>query len=334
MNKERPNSTPADPASNEPSAARAESCTCCSGGREPDPTDDNLRTLRRLKDLSMAVAEKLARRILDEDAPQPVAQTAAPKEAPDEPADARTPRDKLPAATLAFQRAERGVRQNILLSNKLHDDRLAREMQKAAVSAEAEQRRRERRKRRVKRLAKEAIRRSAGDRAERLEKLDARIDEEDIDSDLGRLADSAIIARLLQDCGVAVPWDLWEGEHWAQEEIRLEPAGSAYAGWSPAAPPEPEPEEAEPPEPRPDEVEPVEAEPPRPEPLQPAAAEPAASAPERPESEPPKPEPDSPYEVRMKARLAMALCSGAWIRVLQTDPMLAGYVHSRLNNSS
>ena len=36
----------------------------------------------------------------------------------------------------------------------------------------------------------------------------------------------------------------------------------------------------------------------------------------------------------MKARLAMALRSGAWMQVLQTDPALASYVHSRLYNSS
>jgi hypothetical protein len=359
MNKERPNPTQADPASNEPSAARVESCTCCGGGREPDPTDDNLRTLRRLKDLAMAVAEKLAARILGEDVPHQAAQAAAPVEAPDELGDAPKPRDKLPAATLAFQRAEREVRQNILLSNKLHDDRLAREMQRQAMSTQAEQQRRERRKSQVKRLAREAIKRSTGDRAERLEKLDARIDEEDIESDIGRLADSAIIARLCRDCGVAVPWELWAGEHWAQDEIRLEPEGSAYAGWSPAAAPEPGPEEAEPveakpPQPEPPEakaeppaestperpepeaaaVEPVEAEPPRPEPLQPQAEDTPASAPERPQPEPVKLEPDNPHEARMKARLAMAMCSGAWIRVLQTDPMLASYVQSRLNDSS
>ena len=85
---------------------------------------------------------------------------------------------------------------------------------------------------------------SAGDRAERLEKLDARIDQEDIESDIGRIADSAIIARLCKDCGVAVPWDLWAGEHWAQEEIRRKPPGSAYAGWPPEAPPETGPVEA------------------------------------------------------------------------------------------
>ena len=119
-------------------------------------------------------------------------------------------------------------------------------------------------------------------------------------------------------------WELWGGEHWAQEEVRLEPPGSAYAGWPPAAPPEPGPEE----------VEPVEAKPPQPEPLQPEADESAASAPELPEPEPPKPEPDNPYEAGMKARLARAMRSGAWMQVLQTDQALAGYVRSRLNNSS
>jgi hypothetical protein len=110
-------------------------------------------------------------------------------------------------------------------------------------------------------------------------------------------------------------WDLWAGEQWALNEVRLKPPGSVYAGSLHTAPPEPE------------EVEPVEAEPPQPEPLQPKAEESAASAPKL-------PEPDSPYEAQMKARLAMAMRSGAWLRVLQTDHRLAGYVRSRLNNDS
>ena len=338
MNKERSKPAPADPASNEPAAARAESCTCCGGGREPDPTDDNLRALRRLRDLSLAVAAKLAARILDDDAGQPAAQAAAPEDAPDEPGDAPKPRSELPAAALAFQRAERGVRQCILLSNKLHADRLARETQVEAVSAKAEQQRRERRKSQVARLVKEAIKRDAGEWHERLQKLDARIDEEDIESDIGRIADSAIIARLCQDCGVEAPWKLWAGEHWAQEEVRRKVPGSPFA-----RPPVAEPEPAEMPEaePEPEEAKPEAAaakpeaaEPPEPEPLQSQAAEPAASAAEPPEPEPPRPEPDSPYETRMKARLAMAMHSGAWLQVLQTDPVLATYVRARLNNSS
>ena len=339
---ERPISPQADPARHDPSEARAESCTCCGGGREPDPTDDNLRALRRLRDLALAVAAKLAARILDNDAGHSAAQEAAPEDAPDEPGDAPKPRSELPAAVLAFQRAERGVRQCILLSNKLHDDRLARETQKEAVSAKAEQQRRERRKSQVARLVKEAIKRDPGEWHERLQKLDARIDEEDIESDIGRIADSAIIARLCKDCGVEAPWKLWAGEHWALEEVRRKPPGSVYGFMGdrpPAAPPEPGPEAVEPVE-----VKPPQPEPPQPEPLQPQADEPAASAPElpkpeppkpeRPEPEPPKPEPDNPYETRMKARLAMAMHSGAWLQVLQTDPVLATYVRSRLNNSS
>jgi hypothetical protein len=309
-----------DSVSHEPSAARAESCTCCGGGREPDPTDDNLRTLRRLGDLALAVAEKLAARILDEDAQQAAA--------PDEPGDAPKRHGQRSAAALAFQRIERGVRQCILLSNKLHDDRLARETQIAAASAKVEQQRRERRRSRVAHLVKEAIERDAeesgGDEYERLEKLDLRIDEEDIESDIGRIADSAIIARLCKDCGVEAPWKLWAGEQWALEEVRLKPPGSAYAGSPPAAPTEPGPQE----------VEPVGAKQSQPEPLHPKADEPAASAAKLPEPEPPRPEPDNPYEARMKARLAMALRSGAWMQALQTDPVLAVYVRSRLNNSS
>ena len=329
MNKERPNPTPADPARNEPAAARAESCTCCEGGREPDPTDDNLRALRQLRELAMAVAEKLAARILDEDAGHQAAPAAAPEDAPDEPGDEPKLRSELPAAALAFQRIERGVRQCILLSNKLHDDRLARETQTKAVSAKAEQQRRERRKSQVARVVKEAIRRKTGDTYDRLQKLDARIDEEDIETDIGRIADSAIIARLCQDCGVKAPWELWAGEHWALEEVRLKPAGSAYAGSPHAASPH-----TAPPEPGPDEVEPVEVKPPQPEPVQPEAEESAANAAKPPEPEPPGPEPDNSYQARMRARLAMALSSGAGVQALQTDPALAEYVRSRFNNSS
>jgi len=304
-----------DSVSHEPSAARAESCTCCGGGREPDPTDDNLRTLRRLGDLALAVAEKLAARILDEDAQQAAA--------PDEPGDAPKRHGQRSAAALAFQRSERGVRQCILLSNKLHADRLARETQTEAASAKAEQQRRERRRSRVAHLVKEAIERDAeesgGDEYERLEKLDLRIDEEDIESDIGRIADSAIIARLCKDCGVEVRWELWAGEQWAVDEVRLKPPGSAYAGSPHSASPESGTEEAKPSQP---------------EPLQPKADESAASAAKLPEPEPPRAEPATPYEARMKARLPMALRSGAWLQVLQTDQRLAGYVRSRLNNSS
>ena len=65
-----------------------------------------------------------------------------------------------------------------------------------------------------------------------------------------------------------------------------------------------------------------------------AAKNPSKQPEERPEPEPPKPEPGNPYEAGMKARLARAVRSGAWMQVLQTDQALAGYVRSRLNDSS
>ncbi len=318
MRKDHRHSPQAEPATPEPSAARTESCTCCSGGREPDPTDDNLRALRRLRDLALGVAEKLAARIMDDDVP------AAPETA----SEAPKPQDSLPAMVLAFQRAERGVRQSILLSTKLHADRLAWETQAEAMAAKVERERRQRRKNKIGRLVKEAIEcdaeESGEDSYERLEKLNARIDEDDIESDLGFLADSALVDRLCKDCGVEAPWEDWDGEHWAEEEVRDKPPGSVFAGARQSAAPEAGAEE----------IEPVEDEPPQPEPLQPKADEKAASAAEPPEPEPASPEPDNPRETMMKARLVMAMRSGAWLMALQMDPMLAEYVRQLLNNSS
>ncbi len=311
--------SPADPASPEPAAVRPESCTCCGGGREPDPTDDNLRSLRELKGLALAVARKLAARIVDDEAPPPVA-----AEAPATPRATPKPDPQFPAVVLGFQRAERAVRQSVLLSTKLHQDRLAWETNAEAAAAKRERERRERRKKHVERLVKEAIEHGSenlDEEFERREKLETRLDEDDIESDLGRLADSALVDRLCKDCGVEAPWDLWDGEHWALEEAQQEPPGSVFAAARRNAAPEPGPEA----------VEPVEAEPPEPEPLLPEVAEPAARAPE---PEPPKPEPDSPHEAQMKARLEMALRSGAWVMALQMDPILASYLHSRLLNSS
>ncbi len=320
MNSERPDPTPADPASPEPIAVRMERCSCCSGGREPDPTDDNLRATHRLRDLALAVAEKLAGQIVEAE----VRQAAAPEAAPDEPGDKPKTPGELSTVVLGFQRAERAVRQCILLSTKLYQDRLAWETNAEAAAAKVERERRQRRKSKVERLVKEAIEHGSenlDEEFERKEKLDARLDEDDIESDLGRLADSALVDRLCKDCGVEAPWDLWDDEHWALEEVELEPPGSVFAEARRNAPPEAEPEA----------VEPVEAGPPQAEPPQPEAEAPAASAPE---PEPPKPEPDTSFEAQMKARLVMALRSGAWVMALQMDPRLASYVYSRLNDSS
>ena len=166
-----------------------------------------------------------------------------------------------------------------------------------------------------------------------MDALIERLGDEDLGEDLGRSPVSEILGRLCDYLEIQPLWQRWRREPWAMEEARRKVPGSPYAEPPPAEPAAAEMPEAEP-EPAAAGPEPVEAGPPQPEPLQPEADEPAVSAPERPEPEPPKPEPDNPYEARMKARLAMALGSGAWMQVVQTDPVLAGHVRSRLNNSS
>src|SRR6202012_369540 len=158
------------------------------------------------------------------------------------------------------------------------------ETQAEAMAAKVERERRQRRKSKIGRLVKEAIERDAeengDDSYERLEKLDARLDEEDIERDLGCLADSALVDRLCKDCGVEAPWQLWDGEYWTQDEARTEPPESVYAGARRGAGREA----------GPDAVEPVEAEPPQPAPTQSEAEAPAASADKNPKPEQTPPE--------------------------------------------
>jgi hypothetical protein len=253
-------------------------------------------------------------------------------------------RNALKSADLAYSRAGRSMRLSMSLAIKFHDDRLERDKQIESVAVKAEQQRIGRRKGQLQRLATDAIKRHTEREIERqleaeeidevdeeakedaleslYEALSERLDEEDIERDLDICATSDLFGRICQDLGIEPDWERLRRASWAMEEIRRKVPGSRFTG-----PPKPAPEPAEA---KPEKPEPAA----EPEPLQPQAAEATASAPERPAPEPPKPEPDSPYEAGMKARLAMALRSGAWIRVLQTDPMLASYVQSRLNNSS
>jgi hypothetical protein len=347
MNKERLNTVSTDHAGNEPATARAEGCTCCGGTRQPDPTDDFIAMLKEYAQLGMRLARVAVASAEEEDASlaaapaEPAAASAAEDPAAGKRAAER--RNALKSADLAYSRAGRSMRFSMQLAIKFHDDRLERDKKIESVAVDAERQRIKRRKGQLQRLATDAIKRHTEREIERqleaeeidevdqeakedaletlYEALYERLDEEDIERDLDICATSELFGRICQDLGVEPDWERLGRMFWALEEARSNVPGSRFTG--PAkAPPEPA------------ETEPEEAEPPEPEPLQPAADEPAASAAERPEPEPPEPEPDNPHEARMKARLAMAMCSGAWIRVLQTDPMLASYVQSRLNNTS
>jgi hypothetical protein len=367
MNKCRSNTASADPACNEPSEARLAACTCCGGTRRADPTAYYAEALTEFVELSRELARLAVAEARDSAARRGIVPAAVPAEpaAAAAEVDAEEPAGSSPAAKqnnaihqagLTLHRLSRSVRLCIGLSAKLQEERSAQDKKQASDASFEVGLRKERLKGKVGRLVGAAIRDAVEKEAERLaeaeseseacdesefdeeeredallEALYERLGDEDIDQDLGRCPVSEILGRLCDYLEIPPPWERWRREPWAMDEARRKVPGSPYAEPPPAAAaaePEakPEPAEAGP--------EPVEVEPPQPEPLQPEPDEPAASAPERPEPEPAKPEPDNPYEARMKARLAMAMRSGAWIRVLQTDPMLASYVQTRLNNSS
>ena len=255
---EHPSSPQADPARHDPSEARPATCTCSGGTREPDPTDENLRLLRRAANLSMEmmeIAAERARRALAADA------------APD--ADAAADR-----SDLAFQRSGRSLRFCITLSDKLHADRLERDKKLASDAAFEVGLRKTRLKRKVERLVGEAIRHQVEKETERLTEsegesesydesefdeedesdredallaaLAERLADEDIEQDLGRCPTSEILGRLCGNLKIQPLWQLWGGEHWALEEARRKVPGSPYG-----EPPATEPEAAEMPEAKP-----------------------------------------------------------------------------------
>ena len=317
----------ADPARHNPSEARSANCTCCGGAREPDPTDENLRLLRRAATLSMGMME-----LASERAHRAVA------------AEAAADQDAADRADLAFHRSGRSVRFCITLSDKLHAGRLERDKKLADGDAVEVKERKTRLKSQAKRLVMEAIdqqvekeiqeeieRRAETERLTESERetesedteafdeddeeeddededgeidfalhhracrgatlrsaLFRRLEEEDIEQDLGRCPQSELVGRLCGDLKIQTPWERWDTEHWAKEEARLKVPGSPYPR-PPAAEPEPaempeagaEPEAARP---EPAEAKPEEAEPPEPEAHAPEPEVPKAEAP----VEPPK----------------------------------------------
>ena len=304
----------ADPARHDPSEARPAICTCCGGAREPDPTDENLRLLRRAANLSMGMME-----LASERAHRAVAAEAAPDQ------------DAADRADLAFHRSGRSLRFCITLSDKLHAGRLERDKKLAAGDAVEVKERKTRLKSQAKRLVIEAIdqqvekeiqeeieRRAETERLTESERetesedteafdeddededddgeidfalhhracrgatlrsaLFRRLEEEDIEQDLGRCPQSELVGRLCGDLKIQAPWERWDTEHWAKEEARLKVPGSPYP-----RPPKAEPEPAEMPEAEPESAE--------------ARPEPAAATPEEPEPPEPKaeaPEPEVP----------------------------------------
>ena len=323
VNHERPSYPEADPARHDASEARPAICTCCGGTREPDPTDENLRLLRRAANLSMGMME-----LASERAHRAVAAEAAPAQ------------DAADRADLAFHRSGRSLRFCITLSDKLHAGRLERDKKLAAGDAVEVKERKTRLKSQAKRLVMEAIdqqvekeiqeeieRRAETERLTESERetesedteafdeddedededdeidfalhhracrgatlrsaLFRRLEEEDIERDLGRCPQSELVGRLCGDLKIQTPWERWDTEHWAKEEARLKVPGSPYPR-PPAA--EPEPAEAPEAKPKPEAARP-----------EPAAAKPEEVGPPEPEPEVPKPPEPAAEEAKPEA---------------------------------
>jgi hypothetical protein len=276
---------PADPAHHDPSEARPESCTCCGGAREPDPTDENLRLLRRGANLSMEMME-----IAVERARRALAAEATP--------DQHAAADR---SDLAFQHAGRSLRFCVKLSDTLHADRLERDKKPASDAAFKAGLRKTYLKKKVERLVGEAIDQAVETETERLtesegesesydesefddedepydrrdelrDALSERFTDEDIEQDLGRCPISELIGRLCGNLRIRPLWERWSTEQWAMEEARSQVPGSPYA-----KPPAAEPAAAEGPEAKPEPAEagpePAEAKPEEPEPPEPKAEE-------------------------------------------------------------
>jgi hypothetical protein len=278
---EQPASPQADPARHDPSEARPANCTCCGGAREPDPTDDYMRMLRRLAEIGMARAEELHLQMQDEaKARRAEAATAPEADAPDL-SEADQPKPKLPNPDLALHRTARVVSLCMSLSLKFQKERLEREKQVAADHAVAEKKRKERRKQQIARVVKQAIEREVAEREDRPEEddgeagdfdlyglqqtLSERLDEDDIERDLDRCPLGELIARICRELGITPDWEFWQQHQWALEEARLKPPGSPYAEPPAPDPERPKSEEAKAEEPKPPELKPEEppAEPPK-----------------------------------------------------------------------
>jgi len=309
MNKERTIADPADPARNEPSQARPESRDVEAGGREPDPTDFFIRLMKRAAMIGAARLEAAHERSEAERAARQAAAEAVPAEGDDD-ADpaAKTRQAAQDRADLAYQRVTHAMRYCAALAIRCHNERLDREMKRAAEVAVEDKQRRSRRKDQLKRAVKEAIRHEQKKRdaafkgknfdwsfedAARWTLLSERLDDEDIERDLERCPLGELVGRICRELGIEPDWAIWQDAFWALEEARQKPPGSPYA-----APPvvpvteDPRSDAAEPPEPEPEAIEPEDPKPPEPEAAEPPEPETEAVGPEAPK--PPEPAPEIP----------------------------------------
>ena len=212
----------ADPARPEPPGARETG---------PDSLDDDMRMLRELNQLGMTLTEitvERARRALDA------------------PAGAAT-EDR---SDLKYQRLSRSIRFGIMLRSQLRDGALEANRKIEAARAAKETERRTRLRKQVERIVGQAIERHMDREKERLiesetefydeevdrekstelyEGLGDRLQDEDVERDLGVISQGEMAVRLCRDLKIEPDLASWEDSSWALEEARNNVPGSPFA---------------------------------------------------------------------------------------------------------
>jgi len=209
-----------DAAPNGPSSERMEGCA-----RASERTERHLRMLQRLAEIGMELAEAVGRQALEQ------------AKAASEPAG--TPQKAGPDLGLVFTRISRAVRQTVALEARIAEGPLTPRAVSAALDRQAERAalaetdRRRRRKAQVGRIVKQAINAElTGIKAyQRERELRERLEDEDVETDIGDHPIGEIIARICWDLGLDPNWRRWAEDHWAVEEARTKAPGSPYAEW-------------------------------------------------------------------------------------------------------
>jgi hypothetical protein len=132
----------------------------------------------------------------------------------------------------------RALRQTLALAARIDEERLEQKV-RARHSVAVVRQGKDRQRIAVRQVVEEAIGDVAQAGTERSENLlsdlDERLDDPDIDAELGQRSLGEIAARICKDLGLEPDWRLWAEEDWAIEEAQTRPKGSPFAKRLPVA---------------------------------------------------------------------------------------------------
>jgi hypothetical protein len=189
-----------------PCSAGADVARGDAGGVAAERAERHLRMLAELAEIGMELARDLRRQVLGE----PGTEAVQPDPAQSDIAAGRVGGTDLRADLgLVFSRIARAVRQTVALEARLAAEAQAREQQDAAVQASrmaAQRARAKQQKERVKRLVEEAIASEADGRDAEglLLDLDERLDDPDVEAELGWRPLGVIVAGICENLGIEI----------------------------------------------------------------------------------------------------------------------------------